>query len=81
MRVEEKDTENHPFREALSFHLSQMCYHRVISSSMFLPNIELLAGVVSSSLNTWEQAGPLGTEEQEERRLRGETATALDDWE
>lgn len=44
---------------------------------MFLPNIELLAGVVSSSLKTWEQASPLGTEEQEERRLRGETATAL----
>lgn len=81
MRLEEKDTENHSSREALSSHLSQMCYHQVISSSMFLPNIELLAGVVSSSLKTWEQASPLGTEEQEERRLRGETATSLGDWE
>lgn len=39
-----------------------MCYHQVISSSTFLPNIELLAGVLPSSLNTWEQASPLGTE-------------------
>lgn len=61
MGLKKQDTEN-PSQRSTSSLLSQMWHHQIISSSTFLPNIELLAGMVSSSLNTWEQASPLGTE-------------------